>query len=204
MRITEMDTTGFNLTPKSSRSPGVHVSDVIRDISNTVLKPGQREKYDTLSRDEQKRLGNYASGGWAWEQIIRKGLIDAGVLLDQYVKPEEFTLNGIHGTPDWLDTINWVNVEFKATWRSSNRPLEPDFWEWICQFKAYCKMLACTATDLHVFFVNGDYRESGPQYKRYLLEFSKLEIEENWEMIRNHAKSKTFAKNSQQSTKPPR
>lgn len=195
MRITELSTDGLNLTPKADgRAVGAHVSDIIRDISNTVLKPGQREKYDDLSPDEQRRLGNYASVGWAWEHIIRRGMLDAGVNpgtdSQRFQCPGQLTLNGIHGSPDWLDTTVWENVEFKATWRSSNRPLDPDFWEWLTQFKAYCKMLGCTSTRLLVFYVNGDYRDSGPQFKDIRLNFTKMEIEDNWSMLLNHARAK--------------
>lgn len=196
MRITYNDVGGIDLTPPSIRSSGVHVSEVIRDISNTVLKPGQREKYDMLSPSERQRLGNYASVGWAWEQIIRRGMLDAGLGADQhqFISPGECSLDNIYGTPDWFDVTAWQNVEFKATWRSSARPIESDYWEWLCQFKAYCKLLACTSTRLLVFYVNGDYRESGPEYRDITLLFTELEIEDNWEMIVNHAKAKGWVK----------
>lgn len=192
MRITRLDAGGLDLTPKTgNRSPGIHVSDVIRDISNTVIKVGQREKYDDLSPAEKQRLGNYAAGGWAWEQIIRRGLLDAGLRAgddpERFQRPGECKLDNLYGTPDWFDTRDWENVEFKATWRSSTRPLDPDFWEWTAQFKAYCKFMACQSTLCHVFWVNGDYRESGPQYEPIRFEFSKLEIDDNWSMIVNHA-----------------
>jgi hypothetical protein len=174
------------------RSPGTHVSDVIRDISNTILKPGQREKYDTLSPAEKVRMGNYTAMGWAWEQMVHDALIKAGLTPGppaRFVRAEEIALDGLHGNPDWLDMEQWQDVELKATWRSSARPLE-DFWEWLTQFKAYCKMLGCTSTRLLVFYVNGDYKKSGPEYRDLTVSFGKQEIEDNWEMLKNHAKAK--------------
>ena len=205
MKVVELDpeqVKSLVLAPTSVRAPGpAHVSNIIRDISNTVLKPGQREKYDDLSPAERQRMGNFTSVGWAWEQVIRRGMLDAGAGPRGYINDDErfqcprpLHLDGIHGTPDWLDIVAWENVEFKATWRSSTRPLDPDFWEWTTQFKAYCKLLACTSTRLLVFYVNGDYRESGPQYKDIRIVFSQLEIEDNWEMLKLHAQAKGWIK----------
>lgn len=201
MKVVDLDpeqVKSLVLTPHSVRAPGpAHVSNIIRDISNTVLKPGQREKYDDLSPAEKQRMGNYTAMGWAWEQIIRRGMLEAGLVPgngERFQCPGPLYLHGIHGTPDWLDTEAWENVEFKATWRSSTRPLDPDFWEWLCQFKAYCKMLTCTSTRLLVYYVNGDYRESGPQYRDIRIVFSPLEIEDNWSMLVNHSRSKGWIK----------
>lgn len=201
MRIVELDTADVEqliLAPSTERSPGpAHVSNIIRDIENTVLKPGQRRPYDDLSKDEKRRMGNYVSVGWAWEDAIRGALLAAGagpLHSDRFVSPGECALDGIYGTPDWFDLTDYCIEEFKATWRSSRRPLDPDFWHWLVQIKAYCKLTACTWARLRVFFVNGNYRDSGPQIKHFRLEWSRLEIDENWAMLRQHAKSKGWVK----------
>lgn len=194
MQIDTINLTGLDLTPYSVRSPGCHVSEVIRDLENTVLKPGERRKYDELSPSEQTRLTNHASVGWAWEEIIRQGLLRAGFCpADSAVSPGELVLDGIHGTPDWLRMDPYRVIEFKSTWRSSGRPLD-DYWHWLVQIKAYCNLL-CTATaELYVLYVNGNYRDSGPEYKGYLLEFTPTEIRDNWDMLKNHARSKGWVK----------
>lgn len=201
MKVVELDPENLEslaVRQGGYRSPGpAHVSNVIRSIENAVLKPGQRRPYDELTKDEKRRMGNYTSGGWAWEEIIREGIVRAGggpLYGDRFISPGELTLDGIHGTPDWLDAADWCLEEFKCTWRSSSRPLDPDFWHWLVQIKAYCKMLTCQWARLRVFYVNGDYRESGPQYRPYRLEFTKLEIDDNWKMLTGHARSKGWIK----------
>lgn len=179
----------------SVRSPSLaHVSNIIRDIENTCLKPGQRKPYDQLSDAEKKRMGNYTSVGWAWEEVIRAAILASGygpyADTERFVTPGELSLDGIFGTPDWIDTHDYCVEEFKATYRSSRRPLDPDFWHWLVQIKSYCHLIQCTWARLRIFYVNGNYRESGPQYKCFRLSFSELELQENWGMLRGHAKSK--------------
>lgn len=194
LRIRELDAGGIRIEPPASSrtaSPA-HVSNIIRDILNT-LYPGTRNPYDDLSPSEKQRLGNYASVGWAWEEIIRRGILDAGWMpgdAGRYISAGEMELDGIYGTPDWFDATDWSIVEFKATWRSSRRPLDPDFWHWLVQIKSYCRMAGTQRAVLYVFFVNGDYRESGPELRAMVLEFTELELQESWEMMVQHAKSK--------------
>lgn len=174
-------------TPRSS---GVHVSDIIRDIDNTLLNVGKRQKYDELTPQEKLRMGAHTSMGWAWEEVVRDALRRIRPVLPGVVPAGELTLDGIHGTPDGVNEPEWAVEEFKATWRSSNRPLDPDFWSWLVQIKAYCRMLQTKQAYLSIFWVCGDYRESGPFTQRLHLNFNDLEIKDNWEMLRNHAKSK--------------
>jgi len=181
----------YQVRTTTSRTSGPsHVSDIIRDIENTVTKRGQRRKYDDLSPDEQRRMGTYMKLGWAWEEVIRDALMRTEGRLEtaRFISPKEMEVDGIYGTIDWFDTQDWAVEEFKATWRSSNRPLDPDFWHWLVQIKAYCHMVEATFARLEVFFVNGDYQESGPQIKRFELYFTEREIADNWAMLKNHAK----------------
>src|SRR5258706_14678936 len=118
MRIREQKG-GLRIDPPSASrtiSPA-HVSNIIRDIENTVFKVGKRRPYDELSPSEKQRLGNYASVGWAWEEIIRRGILDAGWTPgdpERYAHPGELSLGGIYGSPDWIDTVDYAVVEFKA------------------------------------------------------------------------------------------
>lgn len=171
---------------------GTHVSEIIRDIQNKVTHKGKRKPFSELTQEEKRRMGSYTSMGWAFEKIIEAALREVfGAFFlgrERYQKTGSLTLDGISGTPDWLDLQHWCVIEFKATWRSSRRDLETDFAHWLWQIKAYCKLLAVTTAELYVFFVNGDYRESGPQLKGFALSFSQREIDENWSMLRNHAR----------------
>jgi hypothetical protein len=173
------------------RPPGAHVSEIIRDIEDTVNKPGQRPPSERLSSEERRRMGNYVALGWAWELIIQPALMEVYFGADEnYVRPGPLQLDGIWGTPDGLDMETWAVEEFKCTWRSSGRDIQEDFWPWWVQIKAYCKMLVTRKARLRVFFVNGDYHESGPQIKMWEAEFKQLEIEQNWQMLKQHARAK--------------
>lgn len=171
------------------RSAGVHVSEIIRDISNTVIHKGQRRKFDELSDNEKARMGGYVTGGFAWERVLERSLSDA-FADGSLIRPGEFTVDNIHCTPDLLDLARQILVEWKCTWRSSRRceRIEEDFWEWFVQIKAYLRCVCLLQAELCVYFVNGDYRDSGPQVKIFFLEFTQREIDENWNMLFNHAK----------------
>ena len=166
------------------RATGLHVSDIIRHIENTITKPGKRPNISTLTEEERRRMGRYVEVGWMWEDVIRSAMVRtyyAGVT--RFEDPGELESDGIYGNPDWFDTEDWCVEEFKATYRSSRRPISSDFWSWFVQIKAYCHMTGTRHARLRVFFVNGDYRASGPQFKLWQLTFEHKEIESNWAMI---------------------
>lgn len=222
MLITEVD---FTLPPASSgldlkkapapRGRGLHVSDVIRDISNRVIRPGERRQDTELTDDELRRMGNYREGGFILELIIEAlmsgQLREAASLLTRklvshffkyrmiarrHVKQQkEIFLDGLYGTPDAVDVANWVLEEYKCTWKASWRVenMELEFWEWFRQIMAYCYMLSrirrkpLLRARLFVFFINGDYRQSGPQIRYFEIQFSMQELAENWDMLQRRA-----------------
>lgn len=95
------------------------------------------------------------------------------------------------GTPDALDTEDWMIEEWKATWMSCRQPItDPKFWHYWVQVMAYCYMVGTTRARLRVLFVNGDYShgdESGPRLLGWEVEFTEQELKENWDMLLNHA-----------------
>lgn len=88
--------------------------------------------------------------------------------------------------------------EIKLTWKSSRSHNEaPEVriakeWAWISQCKSYCFMAhdprwpVLTAI-LHVYWVNGNYRGSGPEILTYELTFTEQELIANWKLITNTA-----------------
>jgi hypothetical protein len=173
-----------------SRHPGPHVSDIIRDMANIALYPGERKPFEELTDGERKRMGNYVNMGFIWERIIEKVLAQQFFGEGNTFRPGEIVLDGIAGNPDGVSS-DWAVEEFKATWRSSGRGIgDPSFWTWFVQIKAYCQMLAATRANLRVFWVNGNYRESGPQTSFYAVEFTERELQENWNMLLNHARQR--------------
>jgi hypothetical protein len=166
---------------------GVHVSSVIRWIE---VKTGKREvRGDTP--EEREALALYTSMGWAWESLIRDALMRVwtnGYRRDaRWIAPGELEQDGIIGSPDWFDSEDCVLEEFKCTYRSSNRPIETDWWHWMVQMKAYCYLLGVYKIRLRVFFVCGNYKPIKPEIRMWELTFSDREVQDNWLMIRNNA-----------------
>lgn len=156
------------------RSPGLHLSSVIKDLNRTLgrSKDGcEWEKQTTWTV------------GLLWEEVLSAALADA-------LAPRcgELLVDGIIMTPDGFDPELWRLAEYKLTWTSSRKDIV-DRWDWLTQIKAYCRALDTFECMLHVLHVMGDYRGSGPQYRNYLLTFKQHELEENWIMIRNHART---------------
>lgn len=165
------------------RSPGLHLTDVIRDIAAVA----------GLGKDsaEQDSLEWYASGGWIWERCWDLAHAEA-ITTGTIINPGEFECDGIVGTPDRLDTESWELWELKCRWMSARKfdSLERNFFLEIMQCKSYCKMVGASVCNLCVFFVAGDWRPPVPQCPCVRLEFSDREIEENWTQVIRHAQKR--------------
>jgi hypothetical protein len=167
-----------------TRSPGLHLSTIYRDIEKTI-KP--RDEWCT-----QEELAFFGAGGFLWERVFSKCHAEAvsdGDGNRDIVRPGEFELDGIIGSPDLIRVSDWTLLETKATWRSVNKfdALERWFWPWIVQCKGYAKMIGTDTCEIHVFFFCGDWRPPVPCARSIRLEFTAREIEENWNMIVSHA-----------------
>lgn len=169
------------------RAKGLHVSDIIRHIENTALKPGQRRPDSALTSEEVRRIGPYREMGFIWERLVEMILADRMISRrrDHVVRQPALVRDDIHLSPDALELLEWVLEEYKATWRSMRRAqdLENEFWAWMAQMMAYCLELETNVANLFVFFVNGDYRNSGPQIRHFRLEWTHKELKDNWAMI---------------------
>lgn len=164
------------------RSSGVHLSGVIKYVLQTagLLDP------DDLTDIMPLRM----AVGMAWEAFV------VGLWPNLVWQPGEVSRDGIVGSPDGItpareaDDVSCLE-EFKATWKSrleksetkGVRPPDRKITEqrmWMLQLCGYCHMMGLTRARLHVLYVNGDYRQSGPQYFTYLIEFSQTELERVW------------------------
>lgn len=168
-----------------ARSSGVHLSGVIKYVLTTA---GLLDA-DDLTDIMPLRM----AVGMAWEAFA------VGLWPDLIWQPGECRRDGIVGSPDGISRVpvgafppqEMVLEEFKATWksrleRSEARGVRPpdrkitDQRMWMLQLAGYCHMLGLTRARLHVLWVNGDYRQSGPQYFTYLIEFTPQELERTW------------------------
>lgn len=160
------------------RSPGLHVSDLVRAaaIDMHLFQPD-----DETAGFSQPSI-NRMCAGLAWEEWLSRQY--AGRV---QFHPMEVDVHGAKGSPDGFSlTSGNVNVhEFKFTWKSANTPVSR-CWYWVSQIQAYLLGLQTTQAFLHTYHVMGDYRGSGPIYRVTYMEFTVKEIHENWQLLEQY------------------
>ena len=155
-----------------------HLSGIIRDLELT-LEPDKFK--GTTSWD----LNSAAQIGVFWEYVLEMAYADS---FSHDIG--EVELDGIVGTPDGInvDEDGVYIQEFKLTWKSSRNFCPTEHFYYKVQGMSYCKMANLSRCHWKVLFVNGNYRGSGPQYKQWMVEFSELELQENWDSVLAHAR----------------
>ena len=156
----------------TDRSPGLHVSQIYGDLEDILFAP--RKTNNPL----------WAQTGFIWEILLELAFKQA-----LGIRPEEIHLDGIACSPDGIKWEDGYIEEYKLTWKSSKKPIESR-WKWMTQAKAYCKVTGLNTVRFRVFYVNGDYSYEGPEYQEAIIVFTQEEIDNNWEMLKSHAKSK--------------
>lgn len=169
-------------THSAGRSPGVHLTQVIRDMAEVS---GIGKDSGFLEED----LAWFACGGHLWEHVFdnaHKQAIDRGDL----ISPGEFFLDGVFATPDRVDLSRPALIELKCRWQSSRKfeNLEKNYWCELTQLRCYCHMLGILEGDLIIFFLVGDWRPPIPCVRGVNLKFTDFELEETWMQILGHAK----------------
>jgi hypothetical protein len=164
------------------RSPGLHMSQIYQDIEDTLV---QR---DPMAADQ---LDVYRSAGFIFEHLMEQAMARSMQSTD-LVRPGEFTIDGITGSPDLIHLPTWSVWDTKFTWRSMGKLQNPEkfFWSWIVQLKGYCYMVGTQLASNIVFFANGDYRPPRPAIRRLDFEFTSRELDDNWDMLYNHAEKR--------------
>lgn len=181
------------------RSPGLHQSDLIRDLENTVLKPGLRKPDIDISDDEMATLNRYREAGFMWEIILesvfKRRRID-NLNPKKFLRQVEIQHDGVFKTIDALQLEDRKKgipkrvLEFKLTFRSAGRAqldrIESEFWSWFVQLKGNCLAWDTRIASLFVFFVNGNYKPTVPQTRRFDIAFTDEELLQNWSMLKQH------------------
>jgi hypothetical protein len=212
MTISEIPVELYLPEPKTPRSQGVHVSNIIRCIAQEsgILKPEWAEEISLV--DVRTITDPVAivriNMGLAWEAHYIPML---GDVLDH---PGELQYDGIYMSPDGESVsvivtdrnhgMQLVLHEVKLTYKSINtvcpprsKPLENQ-WMWMAQCKSYCKAMDTRFCNLHVLFACGDYSYPiRPIPKRWAIEFTQAEIDENWDLIRDYMKHKLSEESDQ-------
>lgn len=155
------------------RAKGAHQSDILRYIAHKIgkLKPGERDEgeYPTL----------WALGA-AWEEFI------VSFFPDMDWQPGELTVDGISVNADGIMSTDDGPVleECKFTFKGVRTGEEwLDEWLYQHQARAYCYCYGTRVVRWHVCHVRGDYKSFGPVYKRYVVEFSDVEVVQTWKML---------------------
>lgn len=177
MDFIELDTK-FPLTGSGDRTMDrLHLSTIYNDLEATLF-PRKNS-----GADMNNQL--WAEAGFLWEGVLTRSLAE-----HCSPRPGEVELDGIVGSPDGYDPTTGMLDEYKLTWKSIRNAHPENVWKWQVQVKGYCKMLGTTTARFHVFYVMGDYRGSGPLYRSYLFSYTQREIDENWQLLVNHARNR--------------
>jgi hypothetical protein len=181
MRLSERAVSVSDLVISSEqsavRTPGVHVSQVIRHMSKAI---GRQKENDFSEAD----LNMFATVGRLWEAQLATAMF----LPPRYERVGEIEQDGIIGSPDAIDTVDWAVQEYKVRWASATHPIESNF-EYMTQIKAYCYMLSMCRASLFVFYVCGTWRPPVPIIKAWDILFAPGELQDNWAMILDNAKA---------------
>jgi len=179
--------------PKSPRSKGIHLSNVIRCIAQEqgILKPDWMEDLNLV--DVREITDPVAllkiNIGLAWEEHY------IPMLPEVEDHPKELEVAGLFMSPDGESTsviitqgkagLRTVVHEVKATYYSTRTIGNlSNAWMWLTQIKGYCKGLNTRFAMLHGLFLCGDYSMPiQPKLKCWQIEFTQEEIDENWDLI---------------------
>lgn len=169
------------------RSEGIHLTDIIRDLMETSGM--SKTVSGTMWGNDELELA--AQAGFLWEDLLSLAMKDR-----LPCRIGEIQLDGISMSPDGIeidDNGEVVLSEYKLVWSSSRRPPTDNF-KWMSQIKGYCRGLELTKVHMRIFYLNGDWKPPMPQYKGFRIEFTPLEIQENWELLTRHAHRRGWIK----------
>lgn len=194
-RVALLTTMGQALHP---RTPGVHASDLYGRLHARAEK----------SEFTEANLMTYRLFGLAFENVIDRAMTKAMHAIEQEMgnmliarcgnveRPGEVVSpEGIICSPDALavekDGLLRV-LELKATWKSfrdlpiageGENGFPPKFAVYFTQIMFYCSVLGTQSGRLIVFFTNGNWRPSIPALYVWDLEFTRKELQENYDAL---------------------
>jgi len=189
MFVTPLQIGSFKLVEANQpyRPPGLHLSDIISDMMKRLdpKRYDKRDKAGTPLPMNEVKIG----AGISFEQALEKTFKPAAVAA---FRPEPILVDGIWCSPDHVEMDPYCVSEFKCTEYSAKKefPYDDVYWPWLVQTKGYGKALGTGLAKVWVMYMHGDYAPPTIwEPKVWGLEFSEMEIEENWLMLVNHAKA---------------
>lgn len=197
MEIHNIDTPYPPADSGEPRSEGLHLTDIIKSIQAELGWDYKGKGFEDMQLTMDL--------GFTWEEVLSKAHADRRCM----VRPGEVEKDGIIGSPDGVgpnpglkddegnilvEPSNEVILfEHKLTWKSIKTPIT-DNWYYMTQGKAYCAMTGFSVCFWEAVYLMGNYKGSGPLYRKCWVRFTEDEIKHNWEMIVNHAQEKGMLK----------
>lgn len=186
--------------PRTTGDDVIHLTDVIKYIQY-LMGTGYKSGGGTWQASQALTM----DVGFLWERTLEMAYADR-----MAERIGEVARDGIIGSPDgvgfdkniynikddliWTGTEELILEEYKATWKSSKNP-PTDNWYYMTQIKSYLKMVKLKVCVMHIVYLMGNYKGSGPQYRICRVEFEQAEIDDNWKMILDHARMLKADKN---------
>jgi hypothetical protein len=165
----------------------IHFSDIIRHYNLYFLG----KKYKDLQGD--KNDPSNFDYGFLWEEMASLAFGNLSSC-----RPEPRELDKIIMSPDGLDERKLVNplggiLEYKAT-KMKAVPTVIYNDSWIKQGLAYCKGWGVDNVLYLVWYINGEYRNSGSIFLPELITFTQDEINTNWRFFQDYARMNNLLK----------
>jgi hypothetical protein len=166
------------------RAPGLHLTAVIKSLMNKLGHGKTAPGWE---------MNVCADIGFLWEDALawayrdkRMGCTCHGITGDIF-RPPPMQIDGIWMSPDGVGPDieggePWANHEYKCTWRSVNKSPLDDFY-WSTQFQSYARGLGTRVTIVHVMYLLGDYKGSGPLHRVWRIVWDTDYMEQTWGMI---------------------
>lgn len=179
------------------RSEGLHLS----QIYGSLMQRLQPKRFDKSKPMDRVRVET----GLVFENVLEQGLREKFAT----VRPGEIVSDeGVIMTPDGVNLTYACGEEYKYTSMSArpgkgcSTPYTDEYgmpnqkyMHWFMQMKGYAKWLNTDTFLLRVLHANGNWdwkdRDHGfaPQFLTHRIQFTPFEIEENWQMLMNHARN---------------
>lgn len=178
-KVTLLSSTMPDLLPMLDRSPGIHLSDIINDIS---IRLGHYKP----SPLNMARLQLGQAFEWAMiERLLRH-------YPGRYTRVPERCLDGIYITGDLFDKSLWRPLEFKLTWQAAvDTPAEfankTGFDKYRKQACAQAKVMRSDSAVIPILHPSGDYKSRRePLYREWEERWTQAEIDRNWNNLCEH------------------
>lgn len=189
MKITPVKEHKLIIPNDHSRSGGVHLTDITRDIGFQMgyIPP----EFLTSEMHPEKIIL-----GLAWEDYVFPRFHP-----EVCYHPGEVKYKGIAMTTDGVSYVQQGGGEktrvheCKLTWKSMKKEADLQAeWLWLSQTMMYCVGWDTDVARYHIYWVNGNYKygtpEGMPNYRLYDLHFTPRELNDNARMILNRGKER--------------